>query len=315
MQCDFDIVGTDSASADADIVLVIANAMKALDVGAIRIRINHRGLFNRFLATAGCSDKSVAILRIVDKLEKIGVEETISQLSAEVGADLASNILSFIKPEKSFQETLTKMFGFCASDDAEASAARDRLSDIYEIALASGCAEEIELDPSITRGLDYYTGVVFETFLKEMPKIGSICSGGRYNELASLYTTKKLPGVGASVGLDRLLAALEALGRSSAGQSDPRVLVVNQGNAKTTALHTIAAKLRNLGISVEVFPESKKLVAQYGYAEKKGIPYALLLDETSLSSGRYPLRDLSRRSTIDFSSFEELCGFLGDEKE
>ena len=102
MQCDFDIVGTDSASADADIVLVIANAMKALDVGAIRIRINHRGLFNRFLAAAGCSGKSVAILRIVDKLEKIGEEETTSLLSAEVGADLASSILSFIKPEKNF---------------------------------------------------------------------------------------------------------------------------------------------------------------------------------------------------------------------
>ncbi|MFA5852238.1 MAG: histidine--tRNA ligase [Spirochaetales bacterium] len=315
MQCDFDIVGTDSASADADIVLVIANAMKALDVGAIRIRINHRGLFNRFLAAAGCSDKSVAILRIVDKLEKIGEKETTSLLSAEVGADLSSSILSFIKPEKNFQETLAKMFGFCAPEDTEARAAHDRLLDVYEIAQSAGCADFIELDPSITRGLDYYTGIVFETFLKEMPKIGSICSGGRYNELASLYTTKKLPGVGASIGLDRLLAALDALGRSSAGQRDPKVLVVNQGTAKTAELHSIAAKLRNLGVSVEVYPEPKKLVAQYGYAEKKGIPYALLLDESSLSASRYPLRDLARRSTIDFSSFEELVAFLGGAKE
>ena len=315
MQCDFDIVGTDSASADADIVLVIAKAMKALDVGDIRIRINHRGLFNRFLAAAGCSGKSVAILRIVDKLEKIGVQETASLLSAEVGEELASSILSFIQPEKGFQETLAKMFGFCSPNDAEAIAARDRLLDVYEIAQAAGCAEAVELDPSITRGLDYYTGVVFETFLTAMPKIGSVCSGGRYNELASLYTTKKLPGVGASIGLDRLLAALDALGRSTVSHSDPKVLVVNQGSAKTTELHAAAANLRNRGVSAEVFPESKKLLAQYGYAEKKGIPYALLLDESSLASGHYPLRDLARRSTIDFSSFEKLVAFLGGSKE
>jgi len=180
MQCDFDIVGTDSASADADIVLVIAKAMQAIDVGDIRIRINHRGLFNRFLAAAGCSGKSVAILRIVDKLEKIGVQETASLLSAEVGEELASSILSFIQPEKGFQETLAKMFGFCSPNDAEAIAARDRLLDVYEIAQAAGCAEAVELDPSITRGLDYYTGVVFETFLTAMPKIGSVFSGGGY---------------------------------------------------------------------------------------------------------------------------------------
>ena len=315
MQCDFDIVGTDSASADADIVLVIAKAMKALDVGDVRIRINHRGLFNRFLAAAGCSGKSVAILRIVDKLEKIGIQETEALLSAEVGQKLASSILSFVQPEKGFRETLDKMFGFCAPDDVEAIAARDRLLNVYEIAQAAGCSEAVELDPSITRGLDYYTGVVFETFLKEMPTIGSVCSGGRYNELASLYTTKKLPGVGASVGLDRLLAALEALGRSAVGQGDPKVLVVNQGNAKITELHAAAANLRNRGVSAEVFPEAKKLISQYGYAEKKGIPYALLLDESSLSSNLYPLRDLARRSTIDFSSFEELVAFLGGSKE
>lgn len=311
MQCDFDIVGVDSASADADIVLVIAKAMKALDVGPVRIRINHRGLFNRFLSKAGCSDKSVSILRIVDKLEKIGKEDTRSLLSAEVGAKLAADILSFIEPGQDFRSTLEKTFGFCQQDDSEAIAARDRLLDVYEIAQAAGCADSIELDPSITRGLDYYTGVVFETFLSEMPKIGSVCSGGRYNELASLYTTKKLPGVGASVGLDRLLAALEILGRSALGQKNPEVLIANQGETKVTSLQSIAARLRDSGISVEVFPESRKLVTQYAYSEKKGIPYALLLDESCLSSGRFPLRDLAKRSTIDFSSFEELVAFLG----
>ena len=315
MQCDFDIVGTDSASADADIVLVIANAMKALDVGAVRIRINHRGLFNRFLAASGCSGKSVAVLRIVDKLEKIGNDETLALLSAEVGADMAAKILDFIKPEEGFTATLDKMFGFCAADDEEAKAARDRLSAVYEIAQSAACADSIVLDPSITRGLDYYTGIVFETSLAEMPKIGSVCSGGRYNELASLYTTKKLPGVGASIGLDRLLAAMEALGRAKTGAGDPKVLLTNQDSVKVSELHAVASKLRSQGISAEVFPETKKLIAQYGYAEKKGIPYAILLDESSQSAGSYPLRDLARRSTVAFTSFDELVAFLGGTRE
>jgi histidyl-tRNA synthetase len=310
MQCDFDIVGTDSASADADIVLVIACAMEALNVGKVRIRVNHRGLFNRFLAAAGCAEKSVAILRTVDKLEKIGRDETLVQLSAEVGAVNAARILDFIAPAQDFEATLKKMFGFCAVDDPEAIAAQKRLSDVYEIAQAAGYAGSVVLDPSITRGLDYYTGIVFETSLQAMPAIGSICSGGRYNELASLYTSKKLPGVGASIGLDRLLAALDALGTSPSADRAPNVLIANQGEASLKTLHAIASRLRGRGISAEVFPEAKKLLAQYGYAEKKGISYALLLDDPSIAAGQFPLRDLGRRSTTTFASFEELAAFL-----
>jgi histidyl-tRNA synthetase len=207
------------------------------------------------------------------------------------------------------------MSGFCPKNDEETAVARSRLLDVYEIAQASGCADSLFLDPSITRGLDYYTGIVFETFLAEMPKIGSVCSGGRYNELASLYTTKALPGVGASIGLDRLLAALEALGRTGSSAGDPKVLLANPGEVPEKQLHATAARLRGRGISAEVFPDRKKLVAQYGYAEKKSIPYALLLDESSLEQDQYPLRDLARRSTINFASFEELAAFLGGTKE
>jgi histidyl-tRNA synthetase len=311
MQCDFDIVGTDSASADADVVQVIASAMTALDVGAVRVRVNHRGLFNRFLAAAGCSEKSVALLRAVDKLEKIGEAETLALLSAEVGGTVAARILDFIKPEGDFAATLAKLFSFCDPGDAEAKAARDRLSDVYEIVQAAGLADSIVLDPSITRGLDYYTGVVFETQLVALPSIGSVCSGGRYNELASLYTVKKLPGVGASVGLDRLIAALDALGVSARGKTGSAVLIANQGEGLLKECHATASKLRAEGVAAEVFPEAKKLLTQYGYAEKKGIPYALLLDEASVAAGQYPLRDLAKRSTTIFTSFEELAAFLG----
>ena len=312
MQCDFDIVGSDSPSADADIVLVIATAMKALEVGDVRIRVNHRGLFNRFLASAGCADKSVSILRTVDKLEKIGKEQTKALLSADVGETMADSILDFIEPAGSFEATLSKMAAFCPAGDQEAEAAAKRLLNVYNIALSAGCADSLVLDPSITRGLDYYTGIVFETTLVDMPSIGSVCSGGRYNELASLYTERSLPGVGASVGLDRLLAALDALGRSTVSRTEPAVLIVQQPGISLADLHAVAARLRRAGIQAEVYPEAKKILAQYAYAEKKGIPHALLLDEKALSENRFPLRELSKRVTTDFAGFDALVSFLGN---
>jgi histidyl-tRNA synthetase len=312
MQCDFDIVGTDSASADADTVLVIAAAMKALDVGDVRIRINHRALFNRFLAGLGAAEKTGEVLHLVDKLEKLGAAETRALLEAALGAGGADRVMAFVAPEADFASTLQKLRSCCAPDDPEATAAAKRLEEVYGIAVAAGCADSVFLDPSITRGLDYYTGIVFETSLADMPEIGSVCSGGRYNELASLYTTKKLPGVGAAIGLDRLLAALDALGKSKSGISDPLVLVANLGNAASLSeLHAAASRLRAGGVSAEVFPEARKLMAQYGYAEKKGIPYALLLDEASLAEGSYPLRDLARRTTTAFANFDDLAAFLG----
>ncbi|HOI21933.1 MAG: histidine--tRNA ligase [Spirochaetia bacterium] len=310
MQCDFDIVGTDSASADADILLVIAQAIRALEAGKARIRVNHRALFNRFLARAGCLDKSVSILRSVDKIEKIGTGKTRELLTAEVGSGIADEILSFIEPGRDFETTLEKMASFCDKNDDEAMAAKQRLRDVYEIALAAGAAESLYLDPSITRGLDYYTGVVFETFLDDLPSIGSVCSGGRYNELAGLYTTRSLPGVGASVGLDRLLSAMEALKRPLRRDSLPRLLLANLGEAPESELHRIATALRFRGLSCEVYPEAKKLLNQYSFAQKKSIPFALLMDASSMGRQIYPLRDLERRSTREFSSLDELAEFL-----
>jgi len=310
MQCDFDIVGTDSASADADILLVIAQAIRALEAGKARIRVNHRALFNRFLARAGCLDKSVSILRSVDKIEKIGTGKTRELLTAEVGPGIADEILGFIEPGRDFETTLEKMASFCDKNDDEAMAAKQRLRDVYEIALAAGAAESLYLDPSITRGLDYYTGVVFETFLDDLPSIGSVCSGGRYNELAGLYTTRSLPGVGASVGLDRLLSAMEALKRPLRRDSLPRLLLANLGEAPESELHRIATALRFRGLSCEVYPEAKKLLNQYSFAQKKSIPFALLMDASSMGRQIYPLRDLERRSTREFSSLDELAEFL-----
>ena len=209
MQCDFDIVGTDSASADTDILLLIADAMAALDVGGFTVRASHRGVFNRFLEGAGLGEKSVAVLRLVDKLEKIGREEV-----EEPPRGRSRRGRRAQDPELRRQGGgLRGHAGQDRESRRRPAADTQRLREIWRNAGEAGFGGTLVLDPSITRGLDYYTGVVFETSLDSMPEIGSVCSGGRYDELASLYTAKRLPGVGSSIGLDRLLAALETLGK------------------------------------------------------------------------------------------------------
>ena len=303
MQCDFDIVGTDSASADADIVLTAAQAMTKLQVGDFSLRVNHRALFNRFLAHIDASDKSVDILRAVDKLEKIGQQATANALSSLVGSPLASDILEFIRKEDSFEATLDKMHRFCAQKDQAADMAKDRMLKIMECVSAAGFENRMVLDPSITRGLDYYTGMVLETTLAALPEIGSVCSGGRYDELASLYTDKKLPGVGASVGLDRLMAALEAIGKPVVSGESTQILIINQDDIQLPEMHRLANLLRADGFAVEVFPEPKKVIAQYTYAERKHIPLALFLGNASKP---YTLRVLGRRENIEIADFSAI---------
>jgi histidyl-tRNA synthetase len=303
MQCDFDIVGTDSASADADIVLTAAQAMTKLQVGDFSLRVNHRALFNRFLAHIDASDKSVDILRAVDKLEKIGQQATANALSSLVGSPLASDILEFIRKEDSFEATLDKMHRFCAQKDQAADMAKDRMLKIMECVSAAGFENRMVLDPSITRGLDYYTGMVLDTTLAALPEIGSVCSGGRYDELASLYTDKKLPGVGASVGLDRLMAALEAIGKPVVSGESTQILIINQDDIQLPEMHRLANLLRADGFAVEVFPEPKKVVAQYTYAERKHIPLALFLGNASKP---YTLRVLGRRENIEIADFSAI---------
>jgi len=304
MQCDFDIVGTDTASADADILLTAARAMEALDVGDFFLRINHRALFNRFLVHIGAQDKALEILRTVDKLEKIGLQATEQKLSSLVDPQRANDILSFIQTEESFEKTLDKMFRLCDHNDDEAQAARSRLLDIMECVTATSDERHIVLDPSIMRGLDYYTGMVVETSLAALPEIGSVCSGGRYDDLASLYTEKKLPGVGASIGLDRLMAALEALGIQTGPTTSTQILLINQPESSTARLHALAASLRDAGFACEVFPEPKKVLIQYTYAERKHIPLAIF---ANFSLGSFTMRILSQRENVEISDFSRLC--------
>ena len=300
MQCDFDIVGADSAQADADIVLLIRSALSSLGIGGFKIRANHRGLFNRFLAASGATEKSVALLRLVDKLDKIGPEELRSQLAAEIGEAGAGRVLEFIRGGEGFETTLARLEALAGGPGPDS----ERLREVWKRAEAAGAADCLILDPSITRGLDYYTGVVFETSLDAMPQIGSVCSGGRYDELASLYTTRRLPGVGASIGLDRLLAALDELGRSTARGGYASILVLDVDDALEPRYQGIAASFRASGIACEVFPEKRKLGAQFAYAEKKGMTFAIVVGSEEASKGSLVIKNLATRESVEAASIE-----------
>ncbi|MFP4300953.1 MAG: histidine--tRNA ligase [Alkalispirochaetaceae bacterium] len=301
MQCDFDIVGTTTVSSDFEIVLLIALSVERLGVEEYHIHISHRGVFNHLLRRLGVEERSGEILRAVDKLGKIGRGKTKALLTESVGEMEAEEILEYIGTRGSYLETLSAIKEKIGGRVEES----DRLEKLYELAEAVGIAERLVLDPSIARGLDYYTGVVFETFLDRLPEIGSICSGGRYDNLASLYTKELLPGVGASVGLDRLVAALEELGLARKEDRPTEVLVLNLDESLEGEYHRIAQECRKAGLSAEVYPENRKLGQQFAYAEKKGIPLGIIRGESEHREGVVNLRFLETRESVESVTVEE----------
>ena len=277
VQCDFDIVGADNAAADFEILLMMTRAMDLLVEGKATIRLSHRGIFNRFLETLGARDQSVAVLRAVDKLGKIGADEVKKLLAEVVAPASADQILAYIGATGGFLSVLGQLETLAGgeADDTR------RLKELFALMTELGVASRFVLDPSITRGLDYYTGIVYETFLDALPGLGSVMSGGRYNNLADLYTKENLPGVGASVGLDRLLAGLEELGLAQAAAGTSAVLILNTNGGG--ALQKLADQLRRAGLNAEVFLTDKKTAQQYKYAEAKAIRFVAQLGENGVS--------------------------------
>jgi histidyl-tRNA synthetase len=302
-QCDFDIIGSDSAAADFEILFLIRATMLNLGFD-VNIHVNHRGLFNRFLSHIGQSEKSAEILRAVDKLSKTGADETKKSLTDLAGEKNAEKILEFIGAKGGFTETLDHITELSGGPSQES----QRLMALHKFmhtacsddAVCKKNADPFILDPSITRGLDYYTGVVFETFLNELPGIGSICSGGRYDNLAGLYSKDKdsISGVGSSLGLDRLLAALESLNKTPSA-NNCHVAIACVDIEKSGQYQALAEKLRQKRIPCEVFTEqSVDLVKQFIFAEKRGLRYVIIPGENPLTD-TITLRDLAGRRNIE----------------
>jgi histidyl-tRNA synthetase len=306
IQIDFDIVAVDSTSADFEIMTVMAESMEALGIEEFHVYFCHRQLFNELLEGMGLIGEYLPVLRIIDKLKKIGAAEVNAQLAELAGQQHAGEIIDFINAEDSNRETLNKLSSMLAKD----SAAISRLQGLSRCIEECGLEQRLLLDPSITRGLDYYTGVVFETFLDKAPDIGSVCSGGRYNDLASLYTKEKLPGVGASIGLDRLLSALEDLGVSGSQRTAPDVLILLLDEPLLGSYHRLSKSLRENGVSAEIYPTAKKVAVQLKYAEKRGIPLAIFYGQNEMDREMYNLRELDQRQNYDGLTFDKLVELM-----
>jgi histidyl-tRNA synthetase len=302
-QCDFDMVGSDSAASDFEILSLMKSALKEIGVENITIKVNHRGIFNAFLAKLGLSEKSEDILRIVDKLAKIGQEQVTLQLN-EVTQDegKSKDILTFIAGKDDFDSTL-ELIGSMAGENALPFV--QRMKDIRQMMIASGIEATYVLDPSITRGLDYYTGVVYETFLNDLPSIGSVCSGGRYDNLAGLYMKEKISGVGSSIGLDRLIAGLEQLGVISKKGSFVDLEIFCVDASLSVEYQGLAQKFREKGISCEVFPDAKKIGQQYNVTDKKGIKWGILMNAENAKSGTFTLKNLATREQFENCTIEQ----------
>jgi histidyl-tRNA synthetase len=312
-QCDFDIVGLDNTTSDVEILTMMYASMKALQLDKVSIHIAHRGLFNSFLEHLNIDKESVEILRTVDKLRKIGIDKTLEILTELTKSEqTAKDIISFITPveDEEAYETIKRLSALAGGENEHS----QRLREIYQALEKLGMANIITIDPSITRGLDYYTGIVYETFLTELPSIGSICSGGRYNDLTSLYMKEKLPGVGSSIGLDRLIAALEELGSPFLQEtSSSDVIIFNTELSHIDYYQAVAQQLRDLGLRVDLYLEKKKLPAQFKYAESHHIPYGIFIKDEDVENNHFTLRNLSDRTDYKEMQPSDVCKIIGKE--
>ncbi|MGK0216925.1 MAG: histidyl-tRNA synthetase, partial [Planctomycetota bacterium] len=281
IQCDFDTIGTKSPVADVESALVIQGLFEALGFERFVLRVNHRGVLTGVLERVGLADQAVPVLRALDKLAKIGPAKVAEEMQREAGASesQAKDVLTLAEAKGSNAELLDGLPAQVAGSEA-GEAGVESLNGLLAGLAAAGIPEErVALDLSIARGLDYYTGVIFETFLGDLPGIGSCCSGGRYDDLASVYTKEVLPGVGASLGVDRLLAAMEELGLVEGRSASAPVLLTYFDKARGQDYVTLAAKLRAQGLGVELYPDAKKLGAQLKYADRRGHSLAIIVGE------------------------------------
>ena len=301
MQCDFDTIGTTSLTSDIETVLVIHDLMEAIGVQNFTIRINNRKILNGLLSKHGLQDKSTLVLRSLDKLPKIGAEKVAEEMTSVAGAstDQAKELLKLANLTGTNSEILSQLKPLVAGSEIGEEGI-ENLSCVLAGVAAAGIQEHrLELDVSIARGLDYYTGMIVETFLDDLPGIGSVCSGGRYDNLAELYTKQKLPGIGASLGLDRLLAAMEELQLLNETSTAAEVFMPFFDGDRLHEYLAIAGQLRAAGVRVELYPEPKKLDKQLKYADKRGFQVAVIMGGQEFESGTCQIKNLTARSSTE----------------
>ena len=298
LQCDFDVVGTESPLADAEVVQAVDAVLARIGVPAFTITLNHRKILDGLFRMLDLADQSASLLRSLDKLHKVGRDAVAEEIRTKLPESpaAADRILDFVEAGRGGVDVLDAVAGRLL-DQPEALAAVEALRNLFRLAAAGGVpAGRLKVDVGLARGLDYYTGVVLETTVDGWERFGSVASGGRYDNLAKLFTDQPLPGVGASVGLDRLLALFDEAGWSKGPAATVPVLIPHFPGADPAGLLELAARLRGAGVGVEVYPDPIQLGKQLQYGTSRGHRLAVIAGPDEQAAGTYNLRDLATRA-------------------
>ena len=302
VQCDFDTIGTESPMADAETAQVIQAALDAAGVPAFTIALNNRKVLDGFLSAHGLAGITGQVLRSLDKVAKIGRGAVLGELERPavqggpgLAVDQARRVLDFAEAGRGGAEVLHAVESELGSDRSVAQGIGNLRTVLDLLEAAEVPRDRLAIDLGLARGLDYYTGIVFETTVKGWEKFGSVASGGRYDNLASLFTPRRLPGVGASIGLDRLLALLDEAGWLGKSSTFAPVLVAQFPGTSPRVAFRMAARLRAAGIGAEVYPDPIPIGKQMGYGSSKGHKIAVIVGPDEEANRVFNLRNLSTR--------------------
>ena len=294
-QCDIDIIGDGELEVihDAELPSIIYTIFKELGFDNFTICINNRKILNGLFESLKQKEKAVEILRVIDKLEKIGKETVIEELTKlEIGTTEIETMMNFITIEGTSDEKIKKLEQLGIENEVFKKGIEELKEVVKNIRLFGVPEENFKVDLTIARGLDYYTGTVYETFLNDYREIGSVCSGGRYENLAEYYTDKKLPGVGISIGLTRLFYKLNELNLIQAKEkSMAEVLIIPMIEDLAKPIQ-LATDLRNLGIKTEIYLNNKKLKAKFKYADKLKIPFVIVIGEDEIANNTATIKNM-----------------------
>ena len=312
-QCDFDFIGTDSILADMEIIQVIHNSLLSLGIENFTIKINNRKILNGLAKYLKVEDKVEDILRIVDKIDKIGEEEVRKELleNANLNSEAINEVIKFISLKQE-DDNFFELISNYKEYNNEMKVGIEELENIFNILSKLDIKKDrYKIDFSIARGLAYYTGIVYETVLNDLPSMGSVCSGGRYDNLTKSFSKDdNMSGVGASIGIDRLIAALEKLELIKGKNTTADILVLNIDERYISDIYKIGEKLRENNIKAEVYPDTSNFKKQMKYANNKGHKFVIILGENEIKNNTITIKNMINGEQKEVKSIEEITDIV-----